>query len=275
MKVRPAYYLMLFLLVLTGLELWQTWLPLPFERSTRVMGTTVRVKVTGPGSPHWTRRALYELQRLDRLFNRFDEKSEISLLNRLAGKAPLQLSADTAAVLKMAQEVRRASHGAFNVRLKDSSIDLGGIGKGYAVESARRLLLKKGVKSAIIDMHSSIAVIGGPWRIGILDPSSQSAVSSSQKTLKVVTLNNGEALSTSGQYQQPGHIVDPRTGKPADQCLSVTVVADDAALADALSTALFVLGPRDGISLLRHYKVKAFIVDRNGKIYDYLSTKLR
>lgn len=260
---------MAILSILIGIELFYTRIPLTYERSAQVMGTTVRVKVSGPGAPHWTMRAVYEIKRLDRLFSRYDQGSEISLLNRLAGRAPLQVSADTFNVLKLAQEVNRASHGAFDVKRGKQGIDLGGIGKGYAVESARRLLLKKGVKSAIIDMHSSIAVIGNGWQVGVQDPQDR------KKLLGVVVLNDGEALSTSAQYEQPGHIIDPRTGKPAGKCLSVTVVAKDAALADALSTAVFVLGPADGIKLLGRYGAKALIVDRNGKTYDNLGVKLR
>jgi thiamine biosynthesis lipoprotein len=122
-------------------------------------------------------------------------------------------------------------------------------------------------------MHSSIAVIGDGWRVGIQGPRVQGL--GSRKIIGVVVLNNGDALSTSGQYEQPGHIVDPRSGKPADKCLSVTVVAKDAALADALSTAVFVLGPADGWQLLEKFKAKAFVIDRNGKTYDNLGLKLR
>jgi thiamine biosynthesis lipoprotein len=129
-----------------------------------------------------------------------------------------------------------------------------------------------GVKSAIIDMHSSIAVIGDGWRVGIRDPREKRE---EQGLAGTIVLNNGEALSTSGQYEQPGHIIDPRTGRPAKKCLSVTVVAYDAALTDALSTAVFVLGPADGIKLLRKYGAKAFIIDKNGTIYDNLGVKLR
>jgi thiamine biosynthesis lipoprotein len=117
-------------------------------------------------------------------------------------------------------------------------------------------------------MHSSIAVIGGPWKIGILDPRNQ-------KILGTVVLNDGEALSTSAQYEQPGHITDPRSGRPAGNCLSVTVITGDAALADALSTAVFVLGPVEGMKLIKKFKAEAVIVDKNGKVYDNFGFKLR
>ena len=93
--------------------------------------------------------------------------------------------------------------------------------------------------------------------------------------LGTVILNDGDALATSGQYEQPGHIIDPRTGKKADKCLSVTIIAKDAGLADALSTAVFVLGPVEGMKLVKKLGVKAIIVDRNGKTYDSFSLKLR
>ena len=285
------------LLVWLMIEGYQSCLPFPAERTAMVMGTTVRVKVNGSGAPHWTNRALFEIRRLEKVFNKFDSESEISLINKLGGRAPLQVSTDTFDVLTLAQAVNRASGGAFDVTLGDpqglilneknrtvrfihssfvirhSSLDLGGIGKGYAVESARQLLLKKGVKSAIIDAHSSIAVIGDGWRVGIRDP--RYPVSGTRELIGVVALNDGDALSTSGQYEQPGHIVDPRSGRPADRCLSVTVVAKDAALADALSTAVFVLGPVDGLKLLQKFRAKSFIIDRNGTINDNLGVKLR
>ena len=261
MKIRPLYLLIFFLLGFVAIELFYTRIPFPYEKTVRTMGTTVRVKVVGPGAPHWTKRAIDEISRIDRLFSKFNPDSEISLLNRLAGRAPLQVSADTFNVLKLAEEVKRASHGAFDVSYGTQRIDLGGIGKGYAVESARRLLLKKEIKSAIIDMHSSIAVIGDGWKVGVRDPRDK------DKLLGVVVLNDGEALSTSAQYEQPGHIIDPRTGKPAAKCLSATVIARDAALADALSTAVFVLGPKKGIKLIKRWpQVAALLVDAKGNV---------
>lgn len=293
MKVRPAYVIIFFLLIAAVFELYYTRLPATFERTAGVMGTTVRVKVTGPGAPRETMRAVDEIKRLDRLLSKFNPAGEIGLINRLAGRAPLEVSQDTFDVLKLAVKVDRLSHGAFDITLgqpeslildernrkveirtqstehRTQGLDLGGIGKGYAVEAARRLLLKQGVKSAIIDMHSSMAVIGNGWRIGVQDPRRRKNV------LEIITLNDGESLSTSAQYEQPGHLIDPRTGKPADKCLSVTVVGKDAGLADALSTAIFVLGPSEGMRLAKSAGVRAIIIDKNGIIHDNFGLKLR
>jgi thiamine biosynthesis lipoprotein len=212
----------------------------------------VRVKVRAPLAFWRAHQAIAEIKRLEKIFR------------------PVMPAPDTTRVLAMAETVRKASNGAFNV-CWSGKIDLGGIGKGYAVEVARQLLLKNGVKSAIIDMHSSIAVIGDGWKIGIFDPRTKEY----KYIFKRIILNDGEALATSGQYEQPGHIVDPRTGRPADKCKSVTVVCKDAGLADALSTAIFVLGRVQGERLAAKMGAQTFIVDKDGKTYDNIGSKLR
>ena len=284
MNVRPVYIIIGFLLILIGIELFYITIPLSFERRAVVMGTTVRIRVTGLGAPYLTARAISEIKRLDGLFSKYVKNSEIGLINQMAGKAPLQVSSDTFQVVKMAVEINKISKGAFDITLghardldldkktrkvflKNSwaKIDLGGIGKGYAVESARKLLLKKGIKSAIIDMHSSIGVLD-PRNPAGTSVGTQKSETDERKILGTLILNDGDALSTSAQYEQPGHIIDPRTGKVANQCLGVTVVAKDAGFADALSTAIFVLGPIEGMKLAKKLGVKVVIVDKKGKI---------
>ena len=244
--------------------------------SSEAMGTFVTVK-----GEH-AAEAIKEIKRLDHLFSKFDPNSEVSRINAAAGRSQLKVSDDTFNAIAQAIEVSRLSEGAFDITLGRNGswrdmlidpdkktiylkkagmkIDLGGIGKGYAVEQAREILRGKGAKKALIDMHSSIAAIGGPWRIGVTDPRAQDTV------LGVVLLNDGDALSTSGQYEQPGHIIDPRTGMKADQCLSVTIIGKDAGLADALTTAVFVLGPEKGMELIIKMKVRGIIVGKSGKI---------
>jgi thiamine biosynthesis lipoprotein len=279
MKPRPSYLVIFILLAAAIFAVIILKDRAGSERNAEVMGTNLRVKVNGPNAARSIEEAISEIRRLDKIYSRFDEKSEISRVNSAAGKMPVKVSDDTFKALDMAVRVNRLSRWAFDITLghprdlvidrqnrtvflkkAGERIDLGGIGKGYAVESARRLLLKRGVKSAIIDMHSSIAVIGNGWRVGIRDPKD------AERILGVVILNDGEALSTSAQYEQPGHILDPRTGKPADRCLSVTVIARDGTLADALSTAVFVLGPEEGMQLLKSLGAEALIVDNKGNI---------
>ena len=152
-------------------------------------------------------------------------------------------------------------------------IDLGAAGKGYAISKARSILVERGVKSAIISAGSSIAVIGDnkgkPWRMGIKDPRHP------DETVGVVSLNGGQAVSTSGDYERYfeiggkrfHHILNPATGMPADECMSVTIISDDASQSDMLSTAVFVMGPKRGLDLVNSFKnVYVVIIDRQGGV---------
>ncbi|MCA9029174.1 MAG: FAD:protein FMN transferase [Planctomycetaceae bacterium] len=127
--------------------------------------------------------------------------------------------------------------------------DLGAIGKGYAIDVVADELAKGGVDEYMVHGgYSSIRAQGGHngadgWSVGIKNPLFNS------KRLATLVLSN-QALSTSGsnvqffrhEGQRYGHIIDPRTGYPCDELLSVTVVAPTAAEADALSTAFYVMG---------------------------------
>jgi thiamine biosynthesis lipoprotein len=128
-------------------------------------------------------------------------------------------------------------------------LDLGGIAKGYGVDLAAARLDAAGASSFLLDLSGNMIVRGAPpqrevWRIGIRDPRD---LLPHLGTLAVTDV----ALATSGDYEQfvadsgarYGHILDPRTGWPAEGMAQVTVLAGSAMLADAWSTALFVLGP--------------------------------
>ncbi len=127
-------------------------------------------------------------------------------------------------------------------------IDLGGIAKGYAVDLAMRALRLSGVRDALVDASGNMMSVGHPpvsaqWRIGLRDPRDR------MPSFARIGLD-GDAISTSANYEQfiakdgqrYGHILDPRTGRPASGLLAVTVVAPDATTSDAWDTPLYVLG---------------------------------
>jgi thiamine biosynthesis lipoprotein ApbE len=133
--------------------------------------------------------------------------------------------------------------------LEGAEIDLAGIGKGYAVDRSVEILKSHRVASALVDLGGNMFAIGTPpgreaWSIGIRDPEDSKGVIGK-------LLISDEGVATSGNYEnfvvidgkRYGHIVDPRTGSTVDHVLGVTVVARSATESDALSTALFVLGP--------------------------------
>jgi thiamine biosynthesis lipoprotein len=158
-------------------------------------------------------------------------------------------------------------------RAPQLAVDLGGIAKGYAVDRALAVLRAYGVTSAAVNAGGDIALLGSkqgrPWRIGIQHPRRPGEVLT---TLEVID----RAVVTSGDYErsfeQDGrryhHLFDPRSGYPAERCQSVTVLAPGAMLADALATALFVLGPEAGLALLADYPhVDALFVAADGRLH--------
>jgi len=134
--------------------------------------------------------------------------------------------------------------------LPGMALDLGGIAKGWALDRARAALAARGVRRARLDLGGNLAFVGdGPapgWEVAVRDPARPAA------TLGVVALPAASAVATSANYARdfaaegwraPSHVYDPRTRRPVLSRLAVTVWAPDATTADALSTALLVLGP--------------------------------
>lgn len=173
-------------------------------------------------------------------------------------------------------------------------IDLGGIAKGYAADEVARILRERGVQSALIDLGGNIVAIGPRradlsaqireaftrpvsdrenWIIGIQQPFAPTG----ECCLKVHAKDR--AVVSSGAYErnfeQNGiryhHILDPRTGMPADSGLiSVTVIGNSSMDADALSTSIFILGAEKGITLAQECGTDVILIDTNRKIHTTL-----
>lgn len=157
--------------------------------------------------------------------------------------------------------------------LENGGIDLGAVGKGYATDVLARILRENG-QSGVIAVGGSIAAVGkrkGGYHIGIRDPRSASR----EALLGVLTVEEG-FVSTSGSYEKRfshegkeyHHILDAKTGLPVEnELVSVTVLADGGALADMLSTAAFILGLENGLSLCKAYGASAVFVLKDGSVY--------
>ncbi len=157
-------------------------------------------------------------------------------------------------------------------------IDLGCIAKGYTGDKVLELLAKEGVKSAIINLGGNVQTLGSKpdgssWSVAIADPFD------STKYIGAVSVKN-KSVITSGAYQrffeENGvifhHIIDPETGYPANSGLkSVTVIGEQGAVCDALSTAFYVMGLEKMTSWLseneRIYGVDVVVVDDDGVIH--------
>ena len=144
---------------------------------------------------------------------------------------------------------------------------LGGVGKGYAIDRAVAMFRHAGLDNFMVQFGGDLFVSGrapdGPWRLGINDPRG-----APDDAFALLALHNS-TFSTSGDYERAflkdgeryHHILDPDTGAPARDCVSVTIVAKTAVLADALSTGVFILGPQAGMALVERLPdVEAVIV---------------
>ncbi len=159
------------------------------------------------------------------------------------------------------------------LKLKGMKIGFGGIGKGYAADKAKKLLIKKGVKAGIINASGDMNTWGRqpngkPWQVGITNPLNKN------KVFALLPINNS-AVVTSGNYEKfvifkgkrYTHIINPRTGYPSSGIVSVSVFAPNAELADALATSIFVMGTEVGMNLINQLKgIDCIIVEDTGKI---------
>ncbi len=154
-----------------------------------------------------------------------------------------------------------------------TKMNLGGIAKGYIVGKAVEKLREHGVKRMIVKAGGDMFVFsedgGKPFEIGIIHPREKG------RLLGKLKLPNG-AIATSGDYERffikdkvrYHHILDPKTGFPALRTISATVTSVDPTLADALSTALFVMGPVEGLKMIESIEgVEGVVVRADGKLY--------
>lgn len=139
-------------------------------------------------------------------------------------------------------------------------LDLGAVGKGYASDKVEELLRAEGVTSALLDLGGNIVMIGSrpdgsDWRLGLQSPFENDTVGVlTASDCAVVTSGNYENFFTADDGTIYGHIIDPATGYPVNNDLaSVTIVAKDGKLCDALSTSLFVMGTDGAIEYWREH----------------------
>ncbi|MFK8030451.1 MAG: FAD:protein FMN transferase [Gammaproteobacteria bacterium] len=152
-------------------------------------------------------------------------------------------------------------------------IDLGGIAKGHAVESAVMLLRNRGIENAIVTAGGDSRVLGDhrgrPWAVGIRDPREKSGIAARMPVQE-------EAISTSGDYERYfeadgvryHHIIEPTSGDSARGVRSVTIIGPDAIMTDALSTGVFVLGRQRGLELIDSLEeFEAIVIDQHGEMH--------
>lgn len=246
--------------------------------------------------------AFAELEVIESVMSLYRPESELCRLNR--DSALENPDARLVEVLRFAAQVSEKSGGAFDVTVqplwalqgtppdakrlalvnwkklrvtperlvleKGMAVTLNGIAQGFAADAAMRVMRAHGVEHALIDAGEFSArgnnQENAPWRIGIQHPRERDAFAA------LARLEN-RCLATSGDYETAfsddfsrHHILNPRTGRSPEELASVSVLAPSAMTADALSTALFVLGAEHGMKFLREYAgTDALLILKDGR----------
>jgi thiamine biosynthesis lipoprotein len=247
------------------------------------MGTTFEILIAGTDEKYAlqaSQSVFAEIDRIERLFNRFDPCSEIGQINSLRPGQSLQIGVESYEVLKTALKISSQTQGAFDISVgsllkykrdmnlfelsktsqgfalgikpdekedgkKDFELDLGGIGKGYALDRVSCILFDWDIHRALVHGGTStVLAVGSPHEESIAEkggwPVGIGGEWDCQKAPRKMILRD-RALSGSGTEVKGKHIIDPRTGKPAKGHLAAWVSHSSAAVADALSTAFMVM----------------------------------
>lgn len=165
-------------------------------------------------------------------------------------------------------------NGTVFLREEGMRIGFGGIGKGYAADKAKQLLMSMGITSGIVNASGDLITWGSqpdgqPWTIGIADPETR------QQSFSSLNISDA-AIATSGSYEKfvyingrrYSHTIDPRTGFPVTGIKSATVICSSAELADAMATPVTVMGVEAGLHLINQMKGMAcIIIDDDGRLH--------
>ncbi|MEZ5008515.1 MAG: FAD:protein FMN transferase [Chitinophagales bacterium] len=168
------------------------------------------------------------------------------------------------------------NYDSLSVFLKDEGmkIGFGGIGKGYTANRCKTIMLENGIMNGVVNAGGDLITWGKQsngedWTIGIADPSKK------ESALSYLNIND-QSVVTSGNYERfieiDGkkycHIIDPRTGWPAESLNSVTIICSDAEIGDALATSVFILGVDEGLALINQLQdIECFIVDEQDSLF--------
>jgi thiamine biosynthesis lipoprotein len=212
--------------------------PLVGRFSHRVMGTVVSFDLHDPVSVETMSAVMRWLDHTDRVFSTYRRDSDISRLDR--GECRLaDCDPDVELVLELCAQASTTTDGYFSATA-GGHLDPSGLVKGWAIERSSDLLRAAGSRHHVVNGGGDIQAVGptadgSPWRVGISDPHD------GDHLLSVVDVV-GRAVATSGTAERGQHVLNPRTGQPADHFASVSVIGARLTDADVLATAAIARG---------------------------------
>lgn len=252
------------------------WLIQPSEDaykivSTEAFATYVRVTyLDGPDEITVREVIDQELARIDAMASTWRSDSELMRYNRAAAPDEFKLSAELSGLIERAKQLETQTQGAFSLRPAGEEIDLSAIAKGYAVDRVTELLQTRfGITDCLIDIGGEVRAVGdGPggagWRVGLYQPIQDADIKP-----PVLSLQN-LSVATSGAYFKGDHIIDSKTGKPViNDLVSASVLHPNTTTADALATALYVMGAERGLAWAKQHSVYVVFLLDDGTRMDY------
>lgn len=226
------------------------------RRVEQIMGMPIVVEVRDEDVDPIVLDEVFDwLRWVDTTFSTYKDDSEISRLARgefaLANACP-----EVRDVLRKCDELRLETRGYFDARAS-GILDPSGLVKGWSIDRAASILDEAGLRSFAVNAGGDMRLRGGPWRIGIQHPRERDWVAAVVEATDL-------AVATSGAYARGDHVLNPYTGRPPTDILSVTVVGDELATADAYATAAFAMGGEAAshwVARLRGYEAMIILED--------------
>jgi thiamine biosynthesis lipoprotein len=303
----------------------------PFKRVLKLMGSRFEITVVARDSLEanlFIDLAVGEITRIEKLISSWDDQSQTSEINRMAGIQPVPVDLELFDLIERSIGISRLTDGAFDIsyasmdriwkfdgsmvqmptaeeieqsvrkvgfekiemnrsdqtvflRETGMKIGFGAIGKGYAADRAKQLLMARGAPAGIINASGDMNTWGKQpdgkdWMVAITNPMNK------DKSFALLPLKEG-AVVTSGDYEKYvefegvryAHIINPKTGYPSQGIISVSVFAHSAELADALATSIFVMGTAVGLDRINQMPgIECIIIDDQGRIHKSENIKI-
>jgi thiamine biosynthesis lipoprotein len=231
-----------------------------------VMGTVVGFSSPDPLPPDAVVAAVAKLHEADRVFSTWKADSPLSKLRTGTATASELDRRDVALideVLERCRQARELTDGAFDPWAMPGGVDPTGLVKGWAAQRALDALTERGVSTVMVNAGGDIAVAGAPggraWRVAIRHPG--------QPEDFAAVIEVGGCVATSGDYERPGELIDPATGRPATVASSATVTGPRLDLVDALATGLAVAGRSLLPAIDRLPGFEAYLITESGERY--------
>jgi thiamine biosynthesis lipoprotein len=217
------------------------------RKTAQIMGTAVTIDAPELKNTLAVEAAFKRLREIDSKFSPYKKNSELSKYNR--GELNEQtLSPEMKYVLHACRRWEEKTSGYFSAWY-GGDCDPSGYVKGWAIAEAGKVLEANGLKTYCIYVGGDILARSAGnkiWEIAIQDPADKN------KILNKLSISNG-AAATSGNYERGMHIINPKTGKPAGELLSITITGPDIMIADILATAAFAMGQK-GVEFVNSQK---------------------